>query len=497
MIEVLGVKKSFGGVRALRGVNMEVKAGEIHALLGENGAGKSTLMKIISGAISRDEGVLKIDGDEVYFKNTQAAKEKGIGIIYQEFSLVPELSVAENIFLHQLKNHLFIPWKKLRDNSRKLIAELGFELDVRKKVKDLSIADQQIVEISKALSEEVRLLILDEPSAVLGPAEIHKLFRTLRALQKRGVAIIYISHHLEELFELSDKITVLKDGVSVATVSTGETTKDQLVELMLGRSLNTMFPDRTHLQSAKHREVLFSISGIRVPGSNDPVSLKICSGEIVGVGGLVGSGRTELLRAIFGADPQSFKKVTKRDAILRVESPKAAVRSGIGMVPEDRKQHGGILECSIRENISVANYPKLNKGMGFIRREEENAIVAALKEKLNIKMVALDQALKDLSGGNQQKVILAKWLNTEVELLLIDEPTRGVDVGARAEIYQIIHDLAESGKAILMVSSDWEELLGLPDRVIVMRKGTICGEVLKKDLNEEILLRMAIGEEYK
>ena len=494
MIALSGIKKSFGGVRALKDVNMRVAQGEIHALLGENGAGKSTLMKIVSGALPKDAGTISIDGEEVDFKNTQAAKNKGVGIIYQEFSLVPELSVAENIYLHRLKQRKLINWKKLYRDADSLIRSIDFVLDVKKKVKYLSVAQQQIVEIAKALSENPKLLILDEPSAVLGPADIQKLFSTLRSLRDQGVAVIYISHHLEELFQLVDAITVLKDGATVATLKTSETSKDELVELMLGRTLSTMFPDRSQ-QLIKEGAKSFRFSSIQLFDNSESIEFEIKASEIVGIGGLVGSGRTELLRSIFAAESPRGRVVYANGHQLQVNSPLEAVRAGIGMVPEDRKQHGGMLTRSIAENISLTNYKKISNLMGFINQSKEAAIGAQLKQKLNIKIHSLHQPLSTLSGGNQQKVILAKWLNIDADLLLIDEPTRGVDVGAKAEIYSLINQLAENGMAILMVSSDWEELMELPDRVLVMRNGCIQGELSPGEINQERLLRLAIGED--
>lgn len=492
MIEIKGVSKAYGGVKALKGVDLVIKSGEIHALLGENGAGKSTLMKIISGAVSRDKGSIRVNGEDVRFKNTQEAIGKGIGIIYQEFSLVPELSVAENVFLHRLEKKKWINWASLNKQAENVIEGIGFQLNVKDRVSELSVADQQIVEIAKALTEDVKVLILDEPSAVLGPSEIHKLFSTLRGLRDKGVAVIYISHHLNELFELSDSITILKDGVSIKTVKTADTDKDELVNLMLGRSLGNMFPDRQHRKTAQSAK-RFTVQGVRVNNQPYDLDFEVAYGEILGIGGLVGSGRTELIRAVFGADQHSAKVVRIGDQVLKTANPKQSVQSGLGMVPEDRKQHGGILGCSIRENISLVNYKKISDSLGFIDFKEEDKINNSLISKMKIKLFSAQAPLNSLSGGNQQKVILAKWLNTDADLLLIDEPTRGVDVGARTEIYQIINELANSGLAIVMVSSDLEELMGVSDRILIMKNGNITGEVERSDFSEEKLLRFAIG----
>lgn len=492
MVKIEDVKKSFGGVKSLKGVNLTVLPGEIHALLGENGAGKSTLMKILSGALLKDSGRIYINEEEVHFKSPEDARKKGVGIIYQEFSLIPALTAAENIFIYQLGKHKIINWKKLFSDANELVNQLGFEIDTRKTVSELSIANQQIVEIAKAMSEEMRILILDEPSAVLGPADIHKMFSTLKKLKEKGVAIIYISHHLDELFEISDKITVLKDGNTIQTFRTKDTNKNELVEAMLGRSLNTMFEEKAI--TGNQQQEFFTISGIRPFKKSNPLTIRIGNGEIIGIGGLVGSGRTEFVRAVFGADAQAEKQIKKGERLLKISNPKMAVLEKMGMVPEDRKQHGGILNISIKDNISMAAYSKVTNPLGFIRAKAENENVDKLVKSLNIKLHHTEDALQTLSGGNQQKVILAKWLNTDADLLLIDEPTRGVDVGAKAEIYSIINELRSKGMAIIIVSSDWEELTHLSDKIIVMRAGEIQETFEdKKDFTVEKLLRAAIG----
>lgn len=492
MVEVSHVSKSFGGVQSLKDINLKVRKGEIHAILGENGAGKSTLMKIIAGALNRDSGNIRIDGEDVFFKSPHDAREKGIGIIYQEFSLVPALSVAENIFINQLKDRFFIDWKELNAKAVQIIRNLNFDLDVTLPVSKLSVAQQQVVEIAKALSTKVKVLILDEPSAVLGPSDILRLFETLRVLRDQGTAIIYISHHLEELFELSNRITILKDGVTVKTFETAETNRNELVHAMLGRNLETLFPEKEHFSIDSSLLRSYTMEGIKLGKWGAMVSCRVLSGEILGVGGLVGSGRTELLRAIFGADVNSSKSIVCNGQTLKVTNPRKAILHGIGMVPEDRKQHGGILNLSIRENISLTGYNKITKQFGFLKRDKETVIVEDLVKQLKVKLTSIDESLSSLSGGNQQKVILAKWLNINADLLLIDEPTRGVDIGARSEIYQIIHLLAQKGMAIIMVSSDWEELMGMSDRIIVMRSGQVQGELSRKKFSKESLLRMAI-----
>lgn len=488
MLHLQDITKSFGGVKALKGVTLEVSRGEIHALLGENGAGKSTLMKIISGAHRADTGSIMFEGEEMIHNNPHLAKKMGISIIYQEFSLVPELTVSENIYLG--RNGGWIDWKKLDDDARSLIHSLGFDIDVSKRVCQLSVAQQQVVEIAKALSQQVKLLILDEPSAVLGTNEIKKLFTLLTKLKDQGVGIIYISHHLEEILELSDRVTVLKDGRTEQTVEANKMTKDQLVQLMIGREMSQLYPDKSKLIQA---DMVLQISNLTSTYSKTPLSFEIRKGEILGIGGLVGSGRTELLESLFGLLGPKAGKVNFEAGTILLQSPRKVVGQGLGMVPEDRKRFGGLLDLGIRENISIANLGKISNKWGFIDLNKESKVVSVLISKLRIKLGHMDDPLSSLSGGNQQKVILAKWLNLDLKILLIDEPTRGVDVGARYEIYQIIQELAYQGIYILMVSSDMEELIGLSDRILILKGGILQGIIDRTDFTEESILRMAIG----
>ena len=488
-VELKNITKSFGGVTALRSVTLKVLPGEIHALMGENGAGKSTLMKILSGACIRDSGQIFIDGNEVQIRNTHDSKKLGIGIIYQEFSLVPALSVAENIFLNKLGSGFWMKWAKMKKDADEIIHSLGFSIDPSLRAGDLSIAEQQIVEIAKALSEDVKVLILDEPSAVLGPKEIKKLFDILDRLKKEGVAIIYISHHLSEIFQIADRVTVLKDGTSSETLLITETDRDSIIKLMLGRSIDAMFPVHNPLAG----EEILRAENIHLAEKVRDVSLAIKAGEIVGIAGLVGSGRTETLRAIFAADTHKKGKIFLSGKETVLGSPLTAVRKGIGMVPEDRKQHGVILALSIKKNISLTDFRKISDRFGFInaRKEKNNAV--ALIKNMNIKAEDENQEVGRLSGGNQQKVALAKWLNRHCSVMMIDEPTRGVDVGAKVEIYRLINELSQRGVAILVVSSETAELIGICDRILVMRKGLIQGEIERKNFSEEEILRLSIG----
>ncbi|TZF84135.1 sugar ABC transporter ATP-binding protein [Pedobacter sp. BS3] len=488
-VELSNISKSFGGVAALKDVTLKALPGEIHALMGENGAGKSTLMKILSGAHQKDGGRIAIDGEEVHIKNTHDSKKLGIGIIYQEFSLVPELSVAENVFLNRLSEHgVWMKWNSLKKEAAELIQSIGFNINPSAKVANLSIAQQQIVEIAKALSEKVKVLILDEPSAVLGPNEVQKLFDILLKLKKEGVTIIYISHHLSEIFQIADRVTVLKDGKSSESLNVAETDRDAIIKLMLGRSLDAMFPPRKPVIG---NEVL-RVEHIQSDKVKD-VSLTVKAGEVLGIAGLVGSGRTEVVRAIFAADKKQKGSVFLHGRKVRLRNPHQAVEKGIGMVPEDRKQQGVILSLSIKQNISLANLAGVTGKLGFIRSNKESAHVQQLIKKLLIKTQHEDIPAGQLSGGNQQKVVLAKWFNRDCHVIIIDEPTRGVDVGAKTEIYNLINELAGRGVAILVISSETAELMGICDRILVMRDGQVHGELEKHEFTEEHILRYAIG----
>jgi ribose transport system ATP-binding protein len=489
-VELLNISKTFGGITALKSVTLKVLPGEIHALIGENGAGKSTLMKILSGAYMKDSGRIIIDGTEVHFRNTRDSKEKGIGIIYQEFSLVPGLSVAENIFLNKLgSSGIWMRWAKLNREASKIIQSLGFDINPALKAENLSIAQQQIVEIAKALSEKVNILILDEPSAVLGPREIQGLFEILGRLKNEGVAVIYISHHLDEIFQIADRITVLKDGISSESLMVSETSRDAVIRLMLGRTPETMYPGREPVLGKE----LFRAEGIRAGNRVNDVSITLRSGEVLGIAGLVGSGRTETVRAIFGADRGDSGRLFLSGRKILTGTPQKAVSVGIGMVPEDRKRHGVLLSLTVKQNISLTNFKGITNRLGFISEKRERRQVTGLIKKLGIKTRDENQEVYKLSGGNQQKVALAKWLNRDCRVLIVDEPSRGVDVGARIEIYNILRDLSDKGVAIIVVSSESSELMGICDRIIVMRKGKVQGELEKKNFSEKDILRLSVG----
>ncbi len=490
-VQMTGISKSFGGVHALNDVSFEVKPGEIHALVGENGAGKSTLMKILSGAYQRDSGEIRIDGRPVNISSPHVGRKLGIGIIYQDFALAPDLTVAENIFLdHLSRTGGLINWGALYRNAGELIRGLGFDINPRSLVADLTVAYQQVVEIAKALSENVGILILDEPTAVLAPRETERLFEVLRKLKQQDVSIIYISHRLEEVFEIADVVTVIKDGAVTGTLDAADATTDEIINMMIGRQLTAMFPKR----HGNVGDEIFRVEGLNRGRKVRDVSFSVRVGEVLGIAGLVGSGRTETVRAIFGADAKDGGQVVLENRSLRIRSPRAAVRSGIALLPEDRKEQGAILSMSVRQNVTMPSLSRVTGAMGIVRQGREKRITQDLIDKLAIKTNSTETAVTDLSGGNQQKVVLAKWLGTECRLLILDEPTRGIDVGAKVEIYNIINELAESGLGIVVISSEMIELIGICDRVMVMRQGRIRGILEKGQLSEENIMRLAIIE---
>jgi len=492
-VELLNITKTFGGINALQGVSLRSKPGEIHALVGENGAGKSTLVKILSGACQRDRGTIKIDGNEVEISNPQNGRKAGIGIIYQEFSLVPDLSVSENIFLHTLgEKKIFVRWQEINRSAKELTDNLGFIIDPRDKIRDLSIASQQVVEIAKALSENVKVLILDEPTSVLAPHETSRLFEVLRKLKQQGVTIIYITHRLEEVFRIADLITILRDGSVTGNYPVSQITQEDIIKHMIGRKINAFYPER---KTSPGKEI-FRVQGICTRDKVKNISFSVREGEVLGITGLVGSGRTETVMAIFAADKKESGRIYLHDNELKLKSTTDALRSGLGLVPEDRKNQGIILSLSIEKNISISILNKLSDRLGFIRRYSERKNALEYMKNLSIKASGPETITSDLSGGNQQKVVLAKWLSVNCSVLLLDEPTRGVDVGAKVEIYNIINALAAKGLSIVLVSSEMMEVIGICDRILVIKDGEIRGELGRKDFSEENILKMTVGNGY-
>lgn len=491
-LQMQHITKRFGGVQALKDVSFDLKAGEIHALIGENGAGKSTLMKILSGAYQADEGDIYFEGQKVRIKNPQDAKNMGINIIYQEFMLAPHLSVAENIFIDQLAGgKTFVNWKELRKKAKEQLDSLGFDnIDPNAKVGTLSVAYQQVVEICKCLSRNTKVLVLDEPTAVLTTREIRKLFEIINKLRDEGISIIYISHRLEEIFELSDRITVLKDGTYVDTVPTSSIDKNQLVTMMVGRELQQLFPKR---EKNEVGDVVLSVKNLNAGRMVKNVSFDVHAGEILGFSGLVGAGRTETMRAIFGADAKESGEILYFGKEENFKDPHDAIAKGFGLLPEDRKKQGLLLKQSIRINVTMASLRKATNALGFINHRKEKKYVRDLLGSISAKYYSEEDNADSLSGGNQQKVALAKWISADCKCVVFDEPTRGVDVGAKAEIYKIINNLADSGVAVIVISSEMQEVIGICDRVYVMRQGEITGELQGAEITENNLIKYAMG----
>lgn len=490
-VDMQNICKIFGGVKALQNVCIQIKPSEIHALVGENGAGKSTLMKILSGAYIKDSGDIYLNGNKVNINNPKDGIDHGISVIYQEFALIGSLTVAENIFIDKLSDKgKLINWKKLRDKATAVLASLGFsDIPANKMVSELSVAHQQVVEICKALARESSVLILDEPTAVLASKEVEQLFKLLKDLRAKGVSIIYISHRLEEIFRLSDRITVMKDGTYVGTYETSEMDEKKLVTQMIGRTLESYFPHRV----PNIGETVFSVENISSGRAVKNVSFEVRQGEVLGVAGLVGSGRTETMRAIFGADPLDGGKIFLNGKQIKVKSPQSAVKQGIGLLPEDRKAHGVLLKMPIRMNITLTRMNAFTGFLNVISKKKETAYINQMVEKLAIKVGSIENPANSLSGGNQQKVAIAKLLASDSKVLILDEPTRGVDVGAKIEIYKIINELVAQNYAVIMISSEMMEVIGMCDRVIVMRNGSIAGELQKNELTEQNLINYSMG----
>src|ERR1700761_3855779 len=490
MLAVAGIHKSFPGVQALAGVDLDVRAGEIHALVGENGAGKSTLTKIIAGVQSAETGEIRLDGQVVHWQGPAQAKAAGIHVIYQEFVLFPHMSIAENVFLGRMpRNRLRMLDHRLAERrAAEILARLGVSLDVRQPVSGLTVADQQMVEIAKAMIDTPKVLILDEPTAVIAGREVQLLFDRLRKLRDDGVAIVYISHRLEEIFQLCDRLTVIKDGRWVATRSVGEVTRDELITLMVGRDLSHLFPP--HEQPRALHEVVLAAKNIRLGTRVRGCSIELRSGTITGLAGMVGSGRSELAMAIFGGLPMEGGTVTLAGETFRTMTPERAITLGIGFVTEDRKGQGLAMLQSVGANISAAVLGSLRKGP-FLDAERERQLAERDIASYQTACRGPATPVATMSGGNQQKVLTAPWARACRRVLILDEPTRGVDIGARTEIYRIMRSLATEGVAILMISSELPEVVGMSDRVYVMREGVITGLLESGSITEEAVMDLA------
>lgn len=489
LLEMRGIEKSFPGVRALRGVDLTLHQGEVLALLGENGAGKSTLIKMLGGAHQPDQGTIRVQGQLVNLADPKAALAAGIGVIYQEFNLIPGLTAWENIFLGREVRRGFVSWREERRRAQALFEQIGVAIPLETPCGKLSIAQQQVVEIAKALSQDARLIVMDEPSAAITPQEVQHLFRMIRDLKQRGIGIIYISHRLDEIFEIADRVVVLRDGELAGEATIEKLTRQQMISWMVGREIQNEYPKQYQTPGP----VRLSVSGLtRLPAVQD-VSFEIHAGEVLGLTGLIGAGRTEVARLIFGADRTDSGTITLDGKPLAVSSPQAAIQAGICLLTEDRKGQGLVLDASVRHNFGLPNLSSFSK-WGFVTEHQERESFSSYVSQLRIKIAHQDQLARDLSGGNQQKVVLAKWLQRHAEVLIFDEPTRGIDVGAKYEIYQLINELARQGKAILMISSELPEVLGMSDRILVMHAGRITGEIRNaREATQERIMEMAVA----
>lgn len=491
LLSVERIEKSFPGVKALKGVNLDLHRGEVHAIVGENGAGKSTLIKILAGVHQADAGTMHIDGKAVHFNTPIEAQHAGIAVIYQEFNLIPALTVRENILLgHETSKWGFFSKRDEHKIIEDLFSKMNVRMDPEAICAELSVAQQQLVEIAKSLSVGARIIVMDEPSATLTNQEVDTLFEIVRDLKEQGIGIIYISHRLDEIFEIAQRVTVLRDGEYIGTHPVERVDREGLIEMMVGRSIENEFPKHHHPIG----DVRLKIDDFAHTSDEEGVSLEVRSGEVLGLTGLVGAGRTELARLIFGADRPARGTISVDGKVLNIKSPLEAIRNGICLLTEDRKAQGLVLGLSSRENFALANLNNWSKG-GFVSAKEERSRFASYIESLKIKISHQDQLAQNLSGGNQQKVLIARWLESNSDIIIFDEPTRGIDVGAKYEIYLLINKLAEAGKAIIMISSELPEVLGMSDRILVMHEGRISGEITDvPNATQEDIMTMAVGQ---
>jgi ribose transport system ATP-binding protein len=492
ILRVEGVSKHFSGVQALDGVDFDLRKGEVHALVGENGAGKSTLMKILSGVYRPDAGKLVLRGKAVHFQDAREAAAAGIGIIYQELNLIPHLSVAQNIYIgREPRARLgYIDDAKMKVDASGILRKLNLDIDPATKLGSLSIAKQQMVEIAKALSKDSEVLIMDEPTSALTESEIDELFKVIHDLRDRGVGIIYISHRLDELKHIVDRITVFRDGHYIDTCDFASITLDAIVAKMVGRKLEKMFPPRSRAPTEKK---LFEARGISRQGVLKDISFELFSGEILGIAGLMGSGRSELARAVFGADTMSSGEVFRDGKKLRIRSPSDAIKNGIAYLSENRKEEGLAIKMRVDQNVTMANLAAVCGPLGIISRPRESKATRRYVDELNIRTPSLTQVINNLSGGNQQKVVIAKWLFRESRVLIFDEPTRGIDVGAKYAIYELMVKLAEGGVGVILISSELPEILGMTDRVLVLHEGELAATLKTSATCQEEILNYAAG----
>jgi ribose transport system ATP-binding protein len=490
LLRMRGISKSFPGVRALDGVDLELAPSEVHALAGENGAGKSTLMKILSGVYHADEGEIWLRGKRVTATDPRAMIDAGVSVIYQELNLVPYLSVAENVFLGREPRRAggLIDWKRMRDDVRRLLEPFGLSLDPRARVNSLGPAYQQVVEIAKALSLNSDILVMDEPTAALTGHEVDRLFDVIRGLRKSGKSVIYISHRLQEIKQVADRVTVLRDGRRIATAPVGEITIDEIIRHMVGRTLTEQYPKGT----ATPGEEVLRVEGLARRGVCTDVSFSLRRGEILGVAGLVGAGRTEIVEMVFGGRRRDAGRIFVKGVEADIRTTRDAVRHGIALIPEERKRQGLVLGLSVFDNVALTVLDR-HSVAGLIRRREVTSLISKVAQTIRVRTPSLSQTVRNLSGGNQQKVVLSKWFIRDCDIYIFDEPTRGIDVGAKVEIYRLMQDLAARGAAIIMVSSDLPEVMNLSDRIAVVWSGRIVGTFARGEVNEEQVMGYALG----
>ncbi|MFR5098132.1 MAG: sugar ABC transporter ATP-binding protein [Clostridium perfringens] len=492
MLKMVGVSKSFPGVKALDNVSLMAYGGEVTALMGENGAGKSTLMKILSGVYKKDEGKIFIEGREVEVKGIKSAEEAGITIIHQELSVLNNLTVSENIFLGNEKHSKFtgrINKKLLDERSKMFLEQIGCDIDPNRLVSTLNVGEKQMIEIAKALTKNARIIIMDEPTTALTDVETENLFKVIENLRKKGIAIIYISHRMEEIFKICHRVEVLRDGKYAGSAEIKDIDNDKLIAMMVGRTIEDQFPYR----DVKKGDLALEVKNLSCKKGVKGASFTLRKGEILGIAGLMGSGRTELAKTIFGEYKKTSGEISLNGSPININCINDAINSGICYLSEDRKKEGCILGMSVGENMTLCNLKKYENKFKSLDKKEEAKDIEYYIKKINIKTPNKEQFIKNLSGGNQQKVILAKWLMLSPEVLIIDEPTRGIDVGAKKEIYELLNELKASGKAIIMISSDLPEVLGISDRIMVMSEGRISGELNRDEANQESIMKLAVG----
>jgi len=488
ILEMENVSKTFPGVKALNRVNFNLKSGEVHSLVGENGAGKSTLLKILAGAYKKDTGTVILNGSKVEITNPKHALDMGISVIYQEFNLIPNLSIGENIFMGRAprKNSGFIDFSKLYNEAESFLKKIGMKKNAKTPVSELSVAEQQMVEIAKSLSFSAKIIVMDEPTSALTESEKETLFKIIKELKEKNVSVIFISHIIDEVLEISDRITILRDGNYVGTLSAADTNPGEIVRMMVGRKLKDFYPKIT----AKPGGIVLEVKNLTKKPKYKNISFQLHEGEVLGFAGLVGCGREQVMRGIFGVNPPDSGEVYIKEKKIKTNSLYETIKMKMGFVPEDRREEGLIMSRSVKDNINITRLPHIHSH-GFVKQKEEEKTAKEYCENLNIRTPNTKQIVQNLSGGNQQKIVIAKWLAINPKILILDDPTRGIDVGAKKEIYSLINNLAKEGIGIILISSELPEIINISDRILVMREGEITGELTRKEATQEKIMRLA------